>query len=156
MVSMTTDEYLMQIIKLERMIENKKEQILSFRDVLLSKTIENHEDKIQTSSDKDRLSTFTARIVDEEKEIEGLYERRKKIISQIESLPDPDLYQVLYSRYVDGISVNDARHKIHCSKTKIYSLYYRAIEEFEARYGKIYMKKSKKGKERTEKETLTD
>lgn len=152
-----TDAYLSQIIKFQRMIENKQAEIMRFRDIMMSVTIEPKEDKIQTSSDKDKLSTFTAKVVDTETEIREIYEKRMEIIRQIETFSsDPDFYQVLYCRYVDGMSLNNARHKLFCSKTKIYDLYDHALMEFEAVYGRKYLKKGQKRKNQTKKEKYTD
>lgn len=152
---MDTNDYLSQIVKFQRMIENKQNEIFRFKDILTSTTIEPKEDKIQTSSDKDKMSTFMAKIVDSEKDIEKLYDERKKIINQLENFSDnPDLYQILYCTYVDNISINNARFKIGCSKSKAYKLYDDAMTEFENVYGKIYLKKGNKRKKRTEKEVF--
>lgn len=152
---MDTNAYLSQIIKFQRMIENKQNESMRFRDILTSTTIEPKEDKIQTSSDKDKMSTFMAKIVDNDKEIEILYDERKKIINQLENFSDdPNLYQILYCRYVDNLTVNNSRFKIGCSKSKAYDLYLNAMEEFERVYGRFYLKKGNKRKKRTEKEVF--
>lgn len=152
---MDTHAYLSQIVKIQRMIENKQNEIFRFRDILTSVTIEPKEDKIQTSSDKDKMSAFVAKIVDNEKDIEKLYDERKKIIGQLENFSDdPDLYQILYCKYVDNLTVNNARLRIGCSKSKAYDLYEDAMTEFERIYGKTYLKKGKKRKIQTEKEII--
>ena len=155
--AMTTDAYLSQIIKFERMIENKQSEIMRFRDIMTSITVEPKEDVVQTSADKDKLATFTARVVDDETEIIDLLTKRHDLIKQIETFSsDPDMYQILYCRYVAGMSINDARHKLFCSRSKVYDLYDKALREFEAVYGFKYIKKRQKRKNRTKKETFTN
>ena len=155
--AMTTDAYLSQIIKFERMIENKQSEIMRFRDIMTSITVEPKEDVVQTSSDKDKLATFTARVVDDESEIMDLLTKRHDLIRQIETFSnDPDMYQILYCRYVAGMSINDARHKLFCSRSKVYDLYDRALREFETVYGFKYIKKRQKRKNQTKKETFTN
>ncbi len=101
------------------------------------------------------MSAFMAKIVDNEKDIEKLYDERKKIIGQLENFSDdPDLYQILYCKYVDNLTVKDARLRIGCSKSKAYDLYEDAMTEFERIYGKTYLKKGKKRKNQTEKEII--
>lgn len=154
---MDTNAHLSQIIKYQRMIENKQGEIERFRGILTSITIEPKEDKIQTSSDKDKMSTFVAKIVDNESEIRVLFAEREKIINQIETFSDdPDLYQSLYCRYVEGMTVNESRTKLFCSKTKAYEIFNEAMSEFERVYGKTYLKKGLKRNKRTQKETMVD
>ena len=154
---MDTNAHLSQIIKYQRMIENKQGEIERFRGILTSITIEPKEDKIQTSSDKDKMSTFVAKIVDNESEIRVLFAEREKIINQIETFSDdPDLYQSLYCRYVEGMTVNESRTKLFCSKTKAYEIFNEAMSEFERVYGKTYLRKGHKRNKRTQKETMVD
>lgn len=154
---METNEYLSQIIKYQRMAENKQNEIERFRSILTSTTIEPKEDKIQTSSDKDKMSTFVAKIVDNEVEIKRLLTERDVIIRQIENFSnDPDLYQSLYCRYVEGMTINESRSKLYCSKSKAYDIFERAIVEFERVYGRNYMRKRRKRNKQTEKETMVD
>lgn len=154
---METNEYLSQIIKYQRMAENKQNEIERFRSILTSTTIEPKEDKIQTSSDKDKISTFMAKIVDNEVEIKRLLTEREVIIRQIENFSnDPDLYQSLYCRYVEGMTINESRSKLYCSKSKAYDIFERAVVEFERVYGKNYMRKGRKRNKQTEKETMVN
>lgn len=138
---MTTQDYLRQATRYERMIKNKMSEIARFRDCATSITVQDSSDRVQTSSSKDRMGGIVAKIVDLQREIEQITRERDKIIKNIENLDDVDSYQILYSHYIDGTNLHEIRTIIHCSRTQIYKLHDKAIEEFEQKYGKIYLKK---------------
>lgn len=136
---MKTQEYLQQAIRFERMAKNKLQEIERYRDMVASVTVAPKTDVIQSSGDKDKLGSMVAKIIDLEAEIENIIDVRERIIRQIESMKNPDIYQVLYGKYINGESLNEVGRLIHCSKTQIYRLHDRAIEDFEKKYGKYYL-----------------
>lgn len=136
---MTTDEYLKQATRFEYMIRNKSNEINRYRDLATSITVEPKADKIQTSSDKDRMGSMVAKIYDLENEVGNLLYFRNRIISQIESITDADLYQILYLKYIENMNFAEIRYEIHVSRTTLYRMYEKAIEIFEEKYGNDYL-----------------
>ena len=143
---MTTEAYLFQAIRFERMIRNKMSEIQRYRDLVTSITVENKQDKIQTSGSKDKLGDFASKIVDMENVIGRMKKARETIIKQIEGMEDVDDYQILYSRYIDDDNLFVIKDIIHCSKSQVYRLHDRALAEFESKYGKLYLNSSRKGR----------
>lgn len=136
---MTTQAYLSQAKRFDRMTMNKVQEIERYKELLLSTTVAPKQDVIQSSGNKDKLGTFMAKIVDLEKELDYVNMSREKIIKQIEGMSDPDVYQVLYSKYISDCSLNEIARLIHISKTHVYRLHDRALVEFEEKYGKYYL-----------------
>lgn len=64
---MTTKTYLEQIERLDRMIQNKLSEISQLKHIAMSITIEPKEVNVQVSSDKDKIGTAIAKIIDLEK-----------------------------------------------------------------------------------------
>ena len=137
---MTTEKYLLQAIRCERMIRNKFGEIARYKDLVTSVSVSTEGERVQSSGSKDKIGEFASRIVDMQNEIEALANKRDTIISQIEAMDSPNHYQVLYSKYVDGKNLYEVKNIIECSKTQIYRIHEQALEEFEKKYGKKYLK----------------
>ena len=94
---------------------------------------------MQTSSDKDRLGSTVAKIVDLEKETDRLVDRfidkRSHIISQIDGLDNIDYYHVLSMRYVARNTFEEIAKKTNWSIRKVFSIHGEALKEFERLYG---------------------
>ena len=84
---MTTKQYLGQIDRYNKIISNKLSEIYQLKSLACSISVSADKEKIQTSSDKDRLGAAVAKIVDLESEINStidtFLEKRKKIIMQV-------------------------------------------------------------------------
>lgn len=137
---MTTEKYLSQAVRFERMIKNKFSEMTRYQDLITSVSVSTEGERVQSSGSKDKIGEFASRIIDMQNEIQALTVKRDMIINQIEGIENPDLYQVLYSKYVDGINLYEIKDIIHCSKTQVYRVHEKAIAEFEAKYGKKYLK----------------
>ena len=102
---MTTKQYLNQIVRINRMINNKLAEIYQLKTMVCSISVSANEDKVQSSSDKDKLGSAVAKIVDLENEINkaiDIYvDKKERIVSQIDSIKDIMEYQVLFSRYIE-------------------------------------------------------
>ena len=96
---MVTKQYLWQIERLDKMIQNKLSEIYQLKTMACSVTVSNDGERVQTSSDKDRLGSTVAKIVDLEKETDRLVDRfidkRNHIIEQIDGIEDMNMYHVL-------------------------------------------------------------
>lgn len=143
---MTTEKYLSQAVRFERMIKNKFSEMTRYQDLITSVSVSTEGERVQSSGSKDKIGEFASRIIDMQNEIQALTVKRDMIINQIEGIENPDLYQVLYSKYVDGLNLYEIKDVIHCSKTQVYRVHEKAIAEFEAKYGKKYLKIKQLGK----------
>lgn len=140
---MTTKEYLSQVERLDRMIQNKLSEIYQLKTMACSVSISADRERVQTSSDKDRLGSTVAKIVDLEREIDNLVdsfaEKRKHIIEQIDSIENIDYYHVLSMRYVSRNTFDDIAKNTNWSIRKVFSLHGKALLEFEKMYGSEYL-----------------
>ena len=136
---MDTKQYLQQIERLDKMIQNKLSEIYQLKTMACSVTVSSENDRVQTSSDKDRLGSTVAKIVDLEKETDRLVDRfidkRSHIISQIDGLDNIDYYHVLSMRYVARDTFETIAKKTNWSIRKVFSIHGEALKEFERLYG---------------------
>ena len=140
---MDTKQYLSQIERLDKMIQNKLSEIYQLKTMACSVTVSNEKERVQTSSDKDMLGCTVAKIVDLEKETDMLVDRfidkRSHIISQIDGLDNIDYYHVLSMRYVARNTFEEIAKKTNWSIRKVFSIHGEALKEFERLYGHEYL-----------------
>lgn len=140
---MTTKFYLQQIDRLDKMIQNKLSEIYQLKTMACSVTVSNDSERVQTSSDKDRLGSTVAKIVDLEKETDSLVDsfsdKRKRIIEQIDGIDNVDYYHILSMRYVGKNTFEDIAKKTNWSIRKVFSIHGKALQEFERLYGAEYL-----------------
>ena len=140
---MDTKQYLSQIERLDKMIQNKLSEIYQLKTMACSVTVSNEKERVQTSSDNDRLGSTVAKIVDLEKETDMLVDRfidkRSHIISQIDGLDNIDYYHVLSMRYVARNTFEEIAKKTNWSIRKVFSIHGDALKEFEKLYGSEYL-----------------
>lgn len=100
---MNPKEYLSQVRKYDRLINNKLETIASLRCLVTSVTIELKSDVVQSSGTKDKMANTIDRIVDLEREIDAdidqLVNLKREVMSVIDKVEDPILIDILYKRY---------------------------------------------------------
>lgn len=93
-----------------------------------------------------RWGGAVSKIVDLQNEIQTLVDelvdKRRIIISQIDSMDNTDVYIVLSSHYVNGKDWNLISVEMKYSYRNIMKLRKRALQEFERRYGQLYSGKS--------------
>lgn len=140
---MDTKQYLNQIHRLDKQIQNKLSEIYQLKTMACSVTVSNDTERVQTSIRNDKLVNVVSKIVDIEKETDSLVdqyvERRKHIISQIDNIENEDYYHILSMRYVGNNTFEDIANSTHWSIRKVFSLHGRALQEFERLYGKEYL-----------------
>lgn len=140
---MDTKQYLSQIERLDKMIQNKLSEIYQLKTMACSVTVSNENERVQTSSDKDRLGSAVAKIVDLEKEtdsvVDSYIEKRNHIINQIDGLDNIDYYHVLSMRYVGRTTFEEIAKNTNWSIRKVFSIHGEALKEFERLYGKEYL-----------------
>ena len=140
---MDTKQYLQQISRLDRMIQNKLSEIYQLKTMACSVTVSNDGDRVQNSGDKDRMGTTVAKIVDLEREtdelVDSFVEKRKRIVGQIDSIENVDYYNVLSMRYIARYTFETIAEKTNWSIRKVFSLHGKALLEFEKMYGSEYL-----------------
>lgn len=143
-----TKRYLGQIRFLDNVIENRLRERSRLRDKITSISSEMSGDRVQSSGSKDRIGDSVSKLVDLEREIDGLIDRyidKKRVISsQLESLSNPDYYQILYLRYVDRKSFCEISCAVNRPERTVKRIHNNGMTEFESRFGMTYMKKSRK------------
>lgn len=141
---MTTKHYLEQIERLDRMIQNKLSEICQLKHIATSITIVPKEVNVQVSSDKDRMGNAVSKLLDLEKETDQLVddyiEKRKRIIEQIDSMEDANMYHVLSERYIMRKELGVIAVEMGYSFKQVCRIHGDALKEFERIYGREYIK----------------
>lgn len=140
---MTTKQYLSQIGRYERMIDDKLTELYRLRQIASSISISVSDDKIMSSGSQDKMGDAVAKIVDLEKSVEDTItkytETRQKIIMQIDNVPDINAYSVLFNRYVANKSFEKIADSIGYSVRQTIRIHGIALQEFEKIYGSEYL-----------------
>lgn len=140
---METKQYLNQIERLERMIQNKLSEIYQLKTMACSVSVSYDSERVQSNSSKDRMGNAVVKIIDLERETDSLIDdfakKRNHIISQIDRIENIDYYHVLTLRYVSRNTFEDIAKKTHWSIRKVFDLHKEALLEFEKLYGNEYL-----------------
>lgn len=142
---MDTKQYLSQIERLDRVIQNKLTEIYQLKTMACNIVVSTENERVQSSGDKERMASTVSKIVDIEREIDSLIdtqlERKNVIIGQIESLENNDMYHILFNRYVKRASFGDIAKEMNYSERHIITLHGEALQEFERKFGNLYLEK---------------
>ncbi len=140
---MTTKDYLNQINRLDKMIQNKLSEIYRLKAMACSVTVSTEKEAVQMSASKDKLGNAVTKIIDLENEtnilVSDFVEKRKHIINQIDGMDNVEYYQVLSMRYVNQNTFEEIAENTNWSIRKIFLLHGRALQEFERLYGNEYL-----------------
>lgn len=108
---MTAKDYLIQVLKLDTMIQNKLIEKAQWMDIALGITANMDGERIQSSGAKSRMAEAVEKCVDMEAEIDCLIDRlidtKKEVISTIEQVESPVEYDVLHKRYIQQMELQD-------------------------------------------------
>lgn len=100
---MKSKEYLLQVQKLDRMIENKLEEVEHWKNIATSTAINNDSERVQSSGSKEKMADTVCKYLTMESEINAVIDKlvdtRQEIIETIELL-NADEYDLLYKMYV--------------------------------------------------------
>lgn len=136
---MQTREYLSQIVRFDRMIENRKMEIEQLRSIATSTTIPPKDVNVKSSSDKDKMGNTVVKIVELEKETSVIISQRSKILRQIENIPDAKMYEVLYQKFVDNKPNKEIKLENITSVRRVQQILNDALAKFESMYGEQYL-----------------
>ena len=139
---MVTKQYLGQIERLDKMIQNKLSEIYQLKTMACSVTVSNDGERVQTSSDKDRLGSTVAKIVDLEKETDRLVDRfidlKKEIMSIISMIKSEKHREILFKKYFEQKSIYAIAEELGMTDRGCKKAHKRALEEFEKIKNTIY------------------
>nr|DAZ66844.1 MAG TPA: Protein of unknown function (DUF1492) [Caudoviricetes sp.] len=140
---MTTKEYLGQISRLNRMINNKLTEIAQLKDMVASISAPQSGERVQTTPNFDKIGTKYAKIDEMERKIDGmvdeLVDKKEKIIQQIDSMEDENTYNILFARYIEKKTFEVIATEMKYSWRQVVRLHGTALKQFEKKYGEGYL-----------------
>lgn len=140
---MTTKDYLNQISRLNRMINNKLVEIQQLKEMACSISAITSGDRVQTSQNFDKIGTSIAKIDEMERNLDKMIDeyvdKKNLIIAQIDSVEDEDCYNILFSRYIEKKTFEVIATELNYSWRQIVRLHGKALRKFEGRYGNEYL-----------------
>lgn len=132
---MTTKEYLNQISRLNRMINNKLVEIQQLRDLACSISAINLEDRVQSSPDFDKIGSKMAKIDELEREldetIDSYADIKNRIIEQILMMKSEKHKEILLDKYINFKSISEIAADFNMTERGCKKAHKKAIEEFE-------------------------
>lgn len=139
---MTTKQYLNQANSLNRRIKLLQAEIEKLREMSTSISVNLNSDKVQTSSEHDKLANAVAQILEKEESLAAtivLYNDSKEIIKrQIEGLDSTAHIDVLYGRHIVGLSFFNISIMVGKKERQTFNIYNDAMKAFEEKYGHLY------------------
>ena len=143
---MTTKDYLNQISRINRMINNKIVELSQLKELACSISAVSGEDRVMVTPTFDKIGTKQAKIDEMERNIDALVDeyiiKRDKIVSQIDSMEDENVYNVLFSRYIEKKTFEVIATEMNYSWRQTIRLHGIALKRFEEKYGATYLKMS--------------
>lgn len=132
---MTTKEYLNQISRLNRMINNKLVEIQQLRDLACSISAINLEDRVQSSPNFDKIGSKMAKIDELERELEESIDSyadiKNQIIEQILMMKSEKHKEILLDKYINFKSISEIAADFNMTERGCKKAHKKAIEEFE-------------------------
>lgn len=140
---MQTRDYLGQIYRLNKTIQNKIEELAEYKELAFSISAVTNDEKIQASLTQDRIGNALAKIEQLEKNLDELIDsyvdKRNLIISQIENMENETYYEILFSRYVEKKKLEQISVDMDYTFRHTTRLHGLALQEFERKYGETYL-----------------
>ena len=132
---MDTKQYLSQIERLDKMIQNKLSEIYQLKTMACSVTVSNEKERVQTSSDKDRLGSTVAKIVDLEKEtdrlVDSFIDLKKETMLIIRMIKSERHREIIFKKYLEQKSLYEIAEELGMTDRGCKKAHKRALEEFE-------------------------
>lgn len=143
---MTTKDYLNQISRLNRMINNKLAEVSQLRELSRSISAVKNEERVMSSSDPDKIGSTYAKIDEIEHNLDNMIdeylEKKDLIIGQIDGIENENYYNILFSRYIEKKTFEVIATEMKYSWRQIIRLHGNALKSFEEKYGNTYLKMS--------------
>lgn len=140
---MKTKDYLSQVSRLNKMINNKLSEISQLRELSVSISAIGNDEKVQTSPNFDKIGTAIAKIDELENNLDKMIDeylvKRERIIAQIDTMEEESVYQILFSRYIEKKTFEKIATEMKYSWRQIVRLHGKALQQFEKKYGEEYL-----------------
>ena len=140
---MKTKDYLSQVSRLNKMINNKLSEISQLRELSVSISAIGNDEKVQTSPNFDKIGTAIAKIDELESNLDKMIDeylvKRERIIAQIDTMEEESVYQILFSRYIEKKTFEKIATEMKYSWRQIVRLHGKALQQFEKKYGEEYL-----------------
>ncbi len=131
---MKAKEYLLQIKKYDRIIENAMQEIARYRNMAVYAGLAQDNTKVQTSKGSDRIGNAVSGYIDLERKldltIKKAYEAREDIIHTLEQLREKE-YAVLYNIYVLSMNLYDVADACDKSYSWATSMHKKALDNLQ-------------------------
>lgn len=140
---MDTKSYLNQISRLDLMIKNKITELSTLREMCYGLSAIPNEERVQSTPNFDKIGTVISKLDGLERSIDSLVDefidKRTKIISQIDSMEDESMYNVLFARYVEKKTFEKISDEMNYSFKQTTRIHCNALREFEKIFGEEYI-----------------
>ena len=140
---MTTKEYLNQISRLDKMINNKLAEILQYRELAFGLSSVRSDMKVRTSPEIDRIGNAMVKLEKMEQKLDEMIDRyvdkKNHIVAQIDAMEDEMHYQVLFARYIEKKTFEKIAIELNYSLRQIARVHESALADFERQYGAEYL-----------------
>ena len=132
---MTAKEYLGQLLRYEKMINNKLSELYQLKAMASSISVAIDSERVQTSVRNDKIPNSIVRIEQKQAEINSIVSdyvnAKDNIIRDIEKLTDSNQYDVLFKRYVEHKTFEVIATDLNYSWRQIIRIHGEALREFE-------------------------
>lgn len=129
------DTFLEQPEKLDAVIKNKLIERKQWMDIALGITANMDGDRISSTGSKSKMADAVNRCVDMEVEIDAavdaLVEKKKQVTAAIEQLENPQEYDLLHLRYIQGIDLLEIANRWGREYTTVTTCHGRAKKNLE-------------------------
>lgn len=131
---MKAKEYLMQVVRADRMIDNKLHEIEELRRMAISVTSVLKDDVVSGGGTGDKVGTIVSKIIDMEneldREIDKLVDLKREVMSVIDQL-EPTKCEILYKRYLQKKTWEKIAVETGFSYVWVCKLHGRALQDVE-------------------------
>ena len=132
---MTAKEYLNRISQMDNEIMRKQQRCRTLRDVAMNTSVNNSNDVVQKTRDKNPLESILTKVIDLEREIEAdkvrLLNLKAEVWEQLDKLSDEIPKRILWLRYADRKTWRCIASAVHFTSRYVYKLHLKALDEFE-------------------------
>lgn len=143
---MDTKQYLNQISRIDRLINNKLSEISQLKDLTYGIKAVTNDERVQTTPNFDKIGTAYCKIEEMEEKIDKLIDeyvdKKNLIICQIDSIENELYYDILFSRYIEKKTFEKIATDLNYSFRNTTRLHGKALKEFEKKYGHLYLDKN--------------
>ena len=128
---MNAKEFLRQIKKLDRLIENKLIEIQRWKDIANNTTANLSGERVQSSGNPQKIADAIGRYIDLEREInqdiDNLVDAKKDVIGVIEQLNATE-YDVMHKIYVQHLTLEDVADSYDRTYSWVTTIHGRALK----------------------------